>query len=155
MWPGKQYRKSHVKRSCVMGFWGHTHGHRDLLGNPAAELPCSPSAGILGALLVVVLCPSPAVSQISSWPSTPCQDPPLSVEKRDFILKICSKSQEPLFLPTAWGTSCALEWGDPDGIQTSPGTQGTCTCRERLGMAECPCSGRAWRRNLPGFGHNL
>lgn len=50
-----------------------------------AELPCSPSAGILGALLVLVLCPSPAVSQISSWPSTPCQDPPLSVGKKYFF----------------------------------------------------------------------
>lgn len=157
---GKRGRENSAEnpRSCLMGSWGHIHGHGDLVGSSGAELPCSPSAGILGALLVLVLCPSPAVSQISSWPSTPCQDPPLSVGKRDLSLKSLfqeSGAADPFPAFPSPSTRWALEWGDPGGNQTSPGTQGTCTCRDRPGTAGCPCFVRACGGNLPGFRHNL
>lgn len=51
------------------------------------ELPCSASVRILVALLMVVLSPSPAISRISSWPSTLSQDPLQSVEKRVSLKK--------------------------------------------------------------------
>lgn len=78
---------------------------------------------------------------------------PVCGKKRFFFKNLFQESGAAA--PSLAFPSCALQWGDPDGIQTSPGAQGTCTGRERLGIAGCPCSGRAWRRNLPGFRHNL
>lgn len=118
------------------------------------ELPCSASVRILVALLMVVLSPSPAISRISSWLSTPYQDPLRSAGKRESFSEKASSAPEseiPLSFPGLWhvaqedSSSCAQE---VTVVSTRRHHVLQCrvgTCVERH-VQQGDCFSRAWWR---------